>query len=75
MIDLMMRRANEAGIALTREQAEKFVIYHEMLVEANAKFNLTRVSDDFAEAADRNYIDCIMPLKAGLPEGTKNIIV
>lgn len=74
MIDLMLSRAKYAGIDLTREQAEKFVIYHEMLTEANAKFNLTRVSDDFAEAADRNYIDCIMPLKAGLPEGTKNII-
>ena len=74
MIDLMMRRAAEAGIEITRRQAEQFVIYHEMLTEANAKFNLTRISDDFAEAVDRNYIDCIMPLKNGLPENTQSII-
>lgn len=74
MIDLLLRRAGEAGIILTRDQAEKFEIYHRMLTAANEKFNLTRVSDDIAEAIDRNYLDCIMPLKAGLPEGVARII-
>lgn len=74
MIDLLLRRAEAAGIPLTLEQAEKFEVYHRMLVEANACFNLTRVPDDAAEAVDRNYLDCIAPLKAGLPEGLARAI-
>ena len=74
MIDLLLRRAEAAGIPLTLEQAEKFEVYHRMLVEANARFNLTRVPDDAAEAVDRNYLDCIAPLKAGLPEGLARAI-
>lgn len=67
MTDLMLRRAVEAGIPLNAEQAEKFEVYHNMLVEANAHFNLTRVPDDISEAIDRNYLDCIAPLKNGFP--------
>ena len=66
MIELMMRRAEAAGIPLNREQAERFEAYHRMLTEANAKFNLTRVPDDVAEAIDRNYLDSLTPLKFGL---------
>lgn len=74
MIDLLLRRAEAAGIPLTAEQAEKFALYHRMLVEANARFNLTRVPDDAAEAVDRNYLDCIAPLRAGLPAGVARAI-
>ena len=74
MKDLLLRRAEAAGIPLTAEQAEKFEVYHRMLTEANARFNLTRVPEDAAEAVDRNYLDCIAPLKAGLPEGVARII-
>ena len=66
MIDLMLRRAEAAGIPLNREQAEKFEAYHRMLTNANAKFNLTRIPDDAAEAVDRNYLDCLAPLRFGL---------
>ena len=66
MIDLLLSRAKAAEIPLTREQAEKFEIYHRMLTEANAKFNLTRIPDDAAEAVDRNYLDCLAPLRFGL---------
>ena len=31
-----------------------------------AKFNLTRIPDDEAEAIDRNYLDCLAPLRFGL---------
>ena len=62
MIDLMLRRAAEAGIPLTQEQAAKFETYHKLLVAANAQFNLTRVPEDIDEAIDRNYLDCISPL-------------
>lgn len=67
MIDLLLTRAGAAGIPLTREQAEKLAQYHAMLTEANARFNLTRVPDDAAEAVDRNYLDCLAPLHGGLP--------
>lgn len=66
MIDTMLRRAADAGIALTAEQAAKFETYHNMLMAANARFNLTRVPEDISEAIDRNYLDCILPLKAGI---------
>ena len=74
MKDLLLRRAEAAGIPLTAEQAEKFALYHRMLVEANARFNLTRVPDDAAEAVDRNYLDCIAPLAIGLPEAHASLI-
>ena len=74
MIDLLLRRAEAAGIPLTAEQAEKFEVYHRMLAEANARFNLTRVPEDAAEAVDRNYLDCIAPLRAGLPAGVARAI-
>ena len=53
---------------MTREQAEKFAVYHRMLIERNAQFNLTRVPDDLTEAVDRNYLDCISPLAKDFPE-------
>ena len=55
------------GIPMSEAQAEQFEAYHEMLAEANAHMNLTRVPPDFREAADRNYLDCIAPLADGLP--------
>ena len=71
---LMLERAGAAGIPLEQAQAERFETYHRMLIEANARFNLTRVPDDAAEAVDRNYLDCIAPLKGGLPPGAARII-
>lgn len=66
MIDLLLRRARAAGIPMDRDQAEKFAIYHRMLTEANARFNLTRIPDDETEAIDRNYLDSLAPLRFGL---------
>ncbi len=62
---LLLERAAAMGIPMTDGQAEQFDIYHNMLVEANARMNLTRVPDDPAEAVDRNYLDCIAPLSGG----------
>ena len=72
--ELMLRRAAMAGISLSGDQAAMFEAYHGMLLSANAKFNLTRVPEETSEAVDRNYLDCILPLKAGLPEGIERII-
>lgn len=74
MIEKLISRAGQMGISLSREQAEKFAIYHRMLTEANAQFNLTRVPEELDEAIDRNYLDCISPLAAGFPEGAETMI-
>lgn len=70
----MLERAAAAGIPLNMEQAEKFESYHRMLIEANARFNLTRVPEDEAEAIDRNYLDCIAPLAVGFPAAHASLI-
>ena len=64
---LIQESAAAMGIAMSETQAEQFEIYHEMLVEANARMNLTRVPDDPREAADRNYLDCVAPLAGAFP--------
>ena len=55
--------AARMGIAMSVEQAQKFHRYHTLLVAANREMNLTRVSDDIAEACDRNYLDSLTLLK------------
>ena len=42
--------AREMGVQMSPEQARMFETYHEMLIQANAQFNLTRVADDMREA-------------------------
>ena len=65
---LLIEGANAMGIPMTPAQAAQFERYHALLVEANARMNLTRVPDDPREAVDRNYLDCIAPLAGGIPE-------
>ena len=64
----MIEGAAAMGISMSEGQARKFEIYHDMLVEANARVNLTRVPDDPREAVDRNYLDCVAPLAGEFPE-------
>ena len=71
---MLIASAAQMGISLSDAQAEQFARYHEMLVEANARFNLTRVPDDLREAADRNYLDCMAPVAAGALEGVQTLI-
>jgi len=73
MYKMMLERAKAAGLELTEAQAKQFEAYHNMLIEANAKFNLTRVSEDMAEAIDRNYLDCCMPFAGDFPAEVKTI--
>lgn len=73
MVNWMLEKARAMGLTMTREQAEKFAAYHDMLVHANRQFNLTRVPDDFREAADRNYLDCLTPLLHGWPQNTQTL--
>ncbi len=67
LVSLLLKHAAAMGIPMSDGQAGQFNTYHEMLVEANARMNLTRVPEDPAEAADRNYLDCIAPLAWGFP--------
>ena len=62
MKEYLISRARAMGIEMTPVQAEKFERYHEMLCAANREMNLTRVSDDKTEAADRNYLDSLTVL-------------
>lgn len=73
MINRLMEGARAMGIAMSVEQAEMFRAYHDLLMEANGKMNLTRVPDDIDEAIDRNYLDSIAPVAKALPEGIKNL--
>ena len=72
--DMLLTSAKAMGIPMSPAQSDQFACYHEMLTEANAKFNLTRVPDELREAADRNYLDCISPLAHGFPEGVKSLV-
>ncbi len=68
LTSILLNGADAMGIPMTGAQAGQFERYHAMLVEANARTNLTRVPDDPREAADRNYLDCIAPLAGGFPQ-------
>lgn len=71
MKQMILDAAKANGLNIAEEAAEKLCVYHEMLTEANKVMNLTRVSDDPAEAIDRNYIDSILPME--LLKGAKNM--
>ena len=71
MKQMILDAAKANGLELSEAAAEKLCIYHEMLTEANKVMNLTRVSDDPAEAIDRNYIDSILPMH--LLKGAKTL--
>lgn len=74
LASMMLESARAMGIGMSEAQADQFARYHEMLVEANAKFNLTRVPDELREAIDRNYLDCISPLAHNFPDGVASLI-
>lgn len=71
---MLLTSARAMSIPMTDAQADKFAQYHNLLAEANAQFNLTRVPDDLREAADRNYLDCISPLAHGWPDGVETLV-
>ena len=74
MKEMMLLRAQAAGLQLSYDQAQKFETYHRMLTQANAQFNLTRVPADMAEAIDRNYLDCCAPMLGSFPAEVRTIV-
>lgn len=70
MRDELIGRAARMGVAISPESARRFEEFHAMLMEANARMNLTRVPDGLSEAIDRNYLDSVAPLAFDLiPQG------
>ena len=70
MLDRICEGARRMGIALPEGAAEKMARFHELLMRANAQFNLTRVPDDPEEAVCRNFLDSLSPLaQEGLIQG------
>ncbi|MCR4621998.1 MAG: 16S rRNA (guanine(527)-N(7))-methyltransferase RsmG [Clostridiales bacterium] len=59
----LLDRAARMGLSMSEAQADKLLAYHKLLVSANEKMNLTRVGEDFFEAADRNYLDSLTAAK------------
>ena len=75
MLERIREGALKMGIALPEDAAEKMLRFHELLMRANARFNLTRVPDDPREAADRNFLDSLAPLaQKGLLDGCKTLL-
>lgn len=72
MLNRICEGARQMGVVLPEGAAEKMLRFHELLMQANAQFNLTRVPDDPQEAVDRNYLDSLAPLAhAGLMRGQR----
>lgn len=66
---LLKTYADGCGIELTSAQEEQFRIYADLLVEWNAKVNLTAVTDPEGIAA-KHFLDSILILKyAEIPQG------
>ena len=67
--------ALQMGIALPPEAAERFALYHALLVEGNARMNLTTVLEP-EEAVDRHFLDSLAPVALGLlPQGARAVDV
>jgi 16S rRNA (guanine527-N7)-methyltransferase len=67
--------AASCGIEVTREQAERFQCYLELLTEWNQKMNLTAITAP-KEVAVKHFLDSILILKyLELPEGKRLIDV
>ena len=58
-----------------KRQAERFALYHALLVEGNARMNLTTVLEP-EEAVDRHFLDSLAPVALGLlPQGARAVDV
>jgi 16S rRNA (guanine527-N7)-methyltransferase len=60
--EVLTRGAKALGIELSPRQVEQFLLYTELLLEWNDKFNLTSI-DDQEEIAVKHYIDSLTCLK------------
>ena len=61
--EYIINKCAACEISVSKQQAEQFEAYHSLLISANERMNLTRVSEEISEACDRNYIDSLTLLK------------
>jgi len=73
--EILLAGAHDLGISLSDLQLDAFEKFTELLLEWNAKFNLTRITDP-AEIAVKHYLDSVSLLKfVEIPVGAKVIDV
>ncbi len=65
-MEALRRDATALGIALDAGQLERFTRYRELLLEWNARFNLTAITDP-AEVVTRHFLDSLT-VALGVPE-------
>ena len=75
MIEELKTLLHQGGVALTPEAADKLCAYHALLLEWNARMDLTNVPEE--EMAVRHYGDSLLPLaqEAWFPQGASLIDV
>ena len=71
--DLLISNANELGIELSEQAAERFDLLAELLVEQNKVMNLTAITDP-DEIVIKHFIDSISLLSAVNPEKGAKIL-
>ena len=75
MIEELKALLDQGGVALDQEAADRLRAYHALLLEWNARMDLTNVPEE--EMAVRHYGDSLLPLAraAWFPQGAKLIDV
>ena len=71
--DELIAKAKEAGIKVTKAQAEKFQKYLELLLNWNEKINLTAITDP-SECVVKHFVDSLLFLKTVSPKQGAKII-
>ncbi len=75
MINKIIEGSKAIGIELSREQAEQFTRYYELLIEWNEKMNLTAITEQ-DEVIEKHFIDSLTCLETGVfKEGARVIDV
>jgi 16S rRNA (guanine527-N7)-methyltransferase len=75
IVQILRRGAAELGLNLTERQYEQFEAYYRLLVEWNARFNLTAVTE-YDAAQSVHFLDSLSLIKSGVDfDGNKIIDV
>ena len=74
--EMLEQRLTECGIPFSPDLPGKLLKYHELLLEWNAKMDLTAVTEE-ADMIDRHYVDSLMALTIPelIPQGASLIDV
>ena len=72
--EMLEQRLTECGIPFSPDLPGKLLKYHELLLEWNAKMDLTAVTEE-ADMIDRHYVDSLMALTIPelIPQGASRI--